>query len=153
MSLFSKNKNVKPEEKEKKTSSKKETKLKVEKTNTKDLHKETAVEPDDKNKENPNSKAKSSQAYRILVKPLVTEKASNLNLLNKYAFEVYTHANKIEVAQVIEDIYKVKPTGVNIIRMKGKKVTRGKYTGKRKDWKKAIVTLPKGKTIQVYEGI
>ena len=97
--------------------------------------------------------AKNSNAYRILVKPLITEKASIMGSLNKYIFAVNIKANKIEIAKAIEDVYGVNPVGVNIIKVKGKIVTRGKYTGKRKDWKKAIVTLPKGQSIQIYEGI
>lgn len=96
---------------------------------------------------------KYDHAYRILVKPLVTEKASMLGLENKYAFAVATTANKIEVAKAIEAIYGVTPAKVNIIKVEGKKVRSRKNSGQRKDWKKAIVTLPAGKSIQVYEGV
>lgn len=94
-----------------------------------------------------------TDAYRILVRPLITEKASVMGSQNKYVFVVNTQANKIEIAQAIEDVYGVRPVGVNIIKMKGKFVTRGRFIGKRKDWKKAIITLPEGESIQVYEGI
>lgn len=93
------------------------------------------------------------RAYRIIVKPLITEKASVLAAENKYFFMVEKEANKIEVAKAINEIYGVKPTSVNVIRVEGKKTRHGRTQGKRKDWKKAIVTLPKGKTIQVYEGV
>lgn len=92
-------------------------------------------------------------AYRILVKPLITEKAANLGADNKYVFAVETGANKIEVAKAIKEVYGIKPTAVNIIRTSGKKVRHGKLRGKRKDWKKAMVTLPKGKSINIYEGV
>ena len=62
-------------------------------------------------------------------------------------------SNKIEIAKAVEEIYGIKPTAVNVIKTDGKKVRRGKYTGTRKDWKKAMVTLPKGKTINIYEGV
>ncbi|MBD3248173.1 50S ribosomal protein L23 [Candidatus Falkowbacteria bacterium] len=104
-------------------------------------------------KDSKDSKVASGIAYRVLVRPLITEKATELSSLNKYAFEVCTDANKIEVAQAVKEVYGIKPVSVNILKMKGKKVVRGRYTGKRKDWKKAIVTLPKGKTIRIYEGI
>ena len=94
-----------------------------------------------------------NNAYKILIKPLVTEKAATLSAHNKYVFMVDRDANKISVAQAVLAIYKVKPLSVNIINVGGKKVTRGKVTGQRKDWRKAIVTLPKGKTISVYEGV
>ena len=92
-------------------------------------------------------------AYRILVKPLITEKATDLGGQNKYVFIVDINANKIEVAKAINEVYGVKPSSVNIVKMKGKQVTRGRVIGRRKDFKKAIVTLAKGETIQVYEGV
>lgn len=96
---------------------------------------------------------KSSNAYRILVKPVVSEKASNLGVENKYVFEVATSANKIEIAKAIEIVYGIKPVNVNIINKKGKKVRHGRNFGKKKDWKKAIIELPEGKTINIYEGV
>jgi len=92
-------------------------------------------------------------AYRILVKPLVTEKVSNLGVLNKYVFAVAGDANKIEIAKAIKEIYGIKPISVNVIKMLGKNARYGKISGKRKDWKKAIITLPKDKTIKIYEGV
>lgn len=92
-------------------------------------------------------------AYKILVKPLVTEKVSNLGALNKYVFAVANGANKIEIAKAIKEIYGIQPTSVNIIKMLGKQARYGKIGGKRKDWKKAIITLPKGQTIKIYEGV
>jgi large subunit ribosomal protein L23 len=94
-----------------------------------------------------------SAAYRVLIRPLLTEKGSHLGAENKYLFEVDYNTNKIEVAKAIETVYGVKPTKVNIIKLAGKVMRRGRTTGHRKNWKKAIVTLPKGKTIQIYEGI
>jgi large subunit ribosomal protein L23 len=94
-----------------------------------------------------------SNAYRVLLRPLLTEKGSHLGVENKYLFEIGYDTNKIEVARAVEAVYGVKPTKVNIIKLAGKVVRRGKSAGRRKNWKKAIVTLPKGKTIQIYEGI
>lgn len=94
-----------------------------------------------------------SNAYRVLLRPLVTEKGSHLGIENKYLFEVDYNTNKIEVAKAIEATYGVKPTKVNVMKFDGKKVRRGRNEGQRKRWKKAIVTLPKGSTIQIYEGI
>lgn len=99
------------------------------------------------------NKKVTGRAYRVLVKPMVTEKATNLSTVNQYVFMIDNDANKIEVAKAIYEVYGVKPTEVNIIKVKGKKVNRGKITGKRKDFKKAIVTLKKGKSISVYEGV
>jgi large subunit ribosomal protein L23 len=96
---------------------------------------------------------KHAASSRALVKPLITEKASHLASENKYVFVIARGANKIETAKAIQAVYGVKPVDVNIINMKGKKVARGKVRGQRKDWKKAIVTLAKGDTIKVYEGV
>ena len=98
-------------------------------------------------------KSVASRAYRILQKPLVTEKASVLGTENKYAFAVAVNANKIEIAKAIKEVYGIQPVAVNIIRMDGKLTRTGRSKGQRKDWKKAIVTLPEGKAIQVYEGV
>jgi len=96
---------------------------------------------------------KLGNAFRILVKPLVTEKASVKASENKYFFEVAGKANKIEVAKAIFEVYGIKPLKVNIINHTGKKVRYGRTKGVRSDWKKAIVTLPEGKSINVYEGV
>lgn len=95
----------------------------------------------------------SGQAYRVLIKPMVTEKATNLGSSNQYVFMVGIDTNKIEVSKAIQEVYGVKPISVNIIKVKGKKVNRGRITGKRKDFKKAVITLKKGDTISVYEGV
>lgn len=92
-------------------------------------------------------------AYRILVNPLITEKASMEGASGKYTFEVAINSNKVEIAKAFEEVYGIKPSSVNSIKMEGKKVRHGKSQGKRKDWKKAIITLPKGKTINLYEGV
>ena len=96
---------------------------------------------------------KYQEAYRILIKPLVTEKVTNLGVLNQYVFAVASKANKIEVARAVKAVYGVKPVKVNMIKMLGKKAGYGRISGKRKDWKKAIVTLSAGQTIKVYEGV
>ena len=102
------------------------------------------------NKRRPGGKSLSA---RTLVKPLVTEKAANLSDNGKYAFIVNVNANKIEVAKAVSDVYGVKVEAVNIIKMKGKAVSRGRIKGSRNDFKKAIVTLKKGEKIQMYEGV
>ena len=84
---------------------------------------------------------------------MVTEKVSGLGALNKYVFAVANHTNKIQVAKAVKEIYGLKPLGVNIIKMEGKPARYGRISGKRKDWKKAIITLPAGQTIKIYEGV
>lgn len=98
-------------------------------------------------------KGKSNQAYKVLVKPLITEKAADLSELNKYVFAVNPKMNKVEVKKAIRSIYEVDPVAVNIINFSGKRVNYGRISGQKKAWKKAIVTLKPGDTIQVYEGV
>ncbi len=104
-------------------------------------------------KESKKKKADTKEAYRILIKPLVTEKATDLANFNKYCFEVAKNANKIAIKKAIKSLYGVEPIDVNIINMRGKKVSYGRVSGKRKNWKKAIVTLKEGDKIEIYEGV
>ncbi len=98
-------------------------------------------------------KGKSNQSFRVLIKPLITEKASYLASANKYVFSVNPRMNKIEIKKAIRSIYKVEPLDVNIANYGGKSVRYGRNFGKTKDWKKAIVTLKPGDKIEVYEGV
>ena len=95
----------------------------------------------------------SKDAYRILIKPLVTEKATHLVTQNKYSFAVNKAANKIVVKKAIASLYGVKPLRVNIINARGKFVKSGRTSGKKKNWKKAVVTLKPGDKIEIYEGV
>lgn len=90
---------------------------------------------------------------RVIVKPLVTEKSATLASANQYVFVIAKSANRVQVRAEIRAMYGITPTSVNIQNYKGKKVRFGRRRGKRKDWKKAIVTLPAGKTINVYDGV
>lgn len=101
------------------------------------------------------SAAKSSAifSHRVLLKPLVTEKGAKQTEQNKYFFMVADKANKVMIKQAIAETYGVWPLSVNVVKMKGKKVRFGRREGVRKDWKKAIITLPQGKTIDVYKGV
>lgn len=92
-------------------------------------------------------------ARDIIVKPMVTEKSVDLLSVNKYVFKVALRANKIEIKQAIEEIFKVKVVNVHTMRVKGKKKRVGRSVGRTSDWKKAIVTLAEGHTIEVFEGL
>ncbi len=95
-------------------------------------------------------------AYKVFVHPLLTEKSTIQNSLNQYVFVVADKANKIEIKKAIQELYHVKPTKIRIINVLGKSVRsgrRGGQTTRQKNWKKAIVTIPQGKKIDVYEGI
>ena len=88
-----------------------------------------------------------------MIKPLITEKASSLGVLNKYVFAINPRMNKIEVIKAIRTIYGVDPVKVNILNFSGKKVKYGRISGQTKSWKKAVVTLREGDKIEVYEGV
>lgn len=91
------------------------------------------------------------QSAKVLMEPVTTEKASNLESLGKYMFMVDPQTNKVEVANAVRDLYGVKPVSVRIVNLKGKKVRFGRVEGQRKDRKKAIVTLKSGDAISLYE--
>lgn len=131
--------------------SKKEEAQPAEKTSDKKA--DTGQKKTEDKKESKSKKKTPQKAYRILVKPLITEKVGDLAKENKYVFEVGVNANKIEVAEAIEEVYDIKPVKVNIVRMKGKRVRVGRLFGKRKNRKKAIVKLPEGKSISIHEGV
>lgn len=87
--------------------------------------------------------------YKIILYPLRTEKGSVLQTENKYLFAVDTLSNRIEVKQAVEEIYKVSVVNVNTMNILGKRRRVRRAEGKRPDWKKAIVTLKEGETIEL----
>ncbi len=89
----------------------------------------------------------------VVIRPLITEKGTFIKSQSKYIFEVAIPANKHEVKKSIEDLFKVHVLKVNIVRVKGKVKRLGRFTGRRKNWKKAIVTLKEGETIELFEGL
>ena len=104
-------------------------------------------------KEKKAAKAISLELQGVVVRPLVTEKAAHLASTGQYAFLVHPNANRVQVRAAVKAMYGITPDSVNIQVVRGKAVRFGRFSGARKTWKKAIVTLPKGKTIDVYEGV
>ncbi len=89
---------------------------------------------------------------QVVLRPLVTEKATTLkDEQNQVSFQVAMDANKIEVRQAVEAIFKVKVTGVRTQVVFGKEKRMGRYLGRRPSWKKAIVTLGQGSKIELFE--
>jgi len=88
-------------------------------------------------------------SYDILVTILRTEKGAEMLPNNKYLFRVAEDANKIQIRQAVEDIYKVQVTKVNTVKMHGKWKRLRHQAGKTSDWKKAIVTLKEGDRIDI----
>tara|TARA_B000000460_G_C21204031_1_gene259363 strand:+ start:245 stop:538 length:294 start_codon:yes stop_codon:yes gene_type:complete len=88
-----------------------------------------------------------------IVSPTITEKATSLSEFNKIVFKVHKNANKKSIKKSIEKIFKVNVTKINTINLKGKtKLVRGKRSSK-PGYKKAIVTLKKGQSIDLASGI
>jgi len=91
-------------------------------------------------------------AREIIISPLITEKSSHYHLTNNsYTFKVSVNANKIEIKQAIEKVFNVSVMKVNTLNQRGKVKRLGRYTGKRRDWKKAIVKLKAGDKIAEFD--
>ena len=90
-------------------------------------------------------------ARDILIRPLITEKSTALMAEGKYVFVVAKAANKIEIAKAVAEIFNVKVDSVNTVNMTGKMKRMGRNVGKRPDYKKAIVKLAAGETIEFFE--
>lgn len=91
-------------------------------------------------------------ARDIIKRPIVTEKSTDLIAENKYTFEVDLRASKMQVKSAVEEIFKVKVKQVNTARVKGKLRRMGRHEGYTSDWKKAVVTLQPGHSIEVFGG-
>jgi large subunit ribosomal protein L23 len=96
---------------------------------------------------------KQLNAYGILLRPLITEKAQVLSALNKYAFEVDLRANKFQIKEAVEVAFSVQVKEVNTCMVKGKRKRYGRALAKKPNWKKAFVTLMPGEKIELFEGI
>jgi large subunit ribosomal protein L23 len=92
--------------------------------------------------------------YQVLRRPIITEKSNfQSDNLSRYTFEVDVRANKHQVKTAVQEVFSVDVVAVNVIRVRGKKRRSGKVLGRTKDWKKAIVTLRPGQSIQFFEGV
>jgi large subunit ribosomal protein L23 len=98
-------------------------------------------------------KDKSGSASQVILRPLQTEKITDQMMWGQYTFEVSKDSNKSEIKKAIKAIYDVEPVRINVINMRGKAVRFGRTWSKRKNWKKAIITLKPGDKIEVYEGV
>jgi len=138
-----------------KTTDKKEKKSDkiVNKKGVKLVEKEAKVKKATSVKKVSADKRVSGRLATIIERPLVTEKAAGMAGDGKYTFVVRSGANKIEIGQAIRTMYGVTPISINVQNVHGKRMRFGRSRGKRSNWRKAIVTLPKGKTIDVYEGV
>ncbi len=92
------------------------------------------------------------RAQDILLAPVVSEKSYTLIEQNKYSFRVHPDAHKTQVRQAVEELFDVHVERVNVVQVRSKPKRRGLQRGTRPGWKKAIVKLRRGETIEIFGG-
>ncbi len=97
--------------------------------------------------------SEAARHYDTILSPIITEKSTILSEYNQVVFEVPLSASKPEIKEAVETLFKVKVTAVNTLRNKGKTKRFRGIPGRRKDVKKAIVTLQDGDTIDIATGL
>lgn len=96
---------------------------------------------------------------QVIIKPLITEKNTDLMEIDQYTFEVATVANKIQIREAVEKLFNVRVKAVNTMNVKGSRRSRairrgsGRIHGQERSWKKAVVTLFPGQRIDVFEQV
>jgi large subunit ribosomal protein L23 len=88
----------------------------------------------------------------VLISPVVSEKSYSQIVQNRYTFKVHSDAHKTQVRQAVEQLFDVKVVDVNIVKVQPKPKRRGLTRGTRPGWKKAIVQLRAGDSIEIFEG-
>lgn len=91
-------------------------------------------------------------ARDILLAPVVSEKSYSLIEASKYSFKVHPKAHKTQIRQAVEELFDVKVIAVNVLKVQPKPKRRGVHKGSKPGWKKAIVQLRAGDTIEIFEG-
>ncbi len=94
------------------------------------------------------------EIWQVIDRPLITEKNTNQLAEGKYTFRVAREANKVQIREAVEKIFKVAVADVNVMNVRGKERGMGRHKGVAPNWKKAVVTLKAGQRIEeLYEGI
>ncbi len=91
-------------------------------------------------------------ASQVLLAPIVSEKSYAASTSGQYTFKVHPDAHKTQIRQAVEQMFDVKVARVNVIKVQAKPKRRGAIKGTRQGWKKAIVLLRAGDTIEIFEG-
>ena len=89
---------------------------------------------------------------QVVIAPVVSEKSYSLIEDNKYSFRVHPKAHKTQIRQAVEELFDVNVESVNIVKVKPKPKRRGFHRGTKPGWKKAIVQLRPGDTIEIFQG-
>jgi len=94
-----------------------------------------------------------ARAYDVLLHPCVTEKTTMQESMGQYTFVVALGANKVEIKKAVHALYGVTPSRVHVLHYDGKSRRFGRFTGRGAGYKKAVVFMPKGVTIDIHEGV
>ena len=89
---------------------------------------------------------------QVLLAPVVSEKSYELIEQRKYAFRVHPEAHKTQIRQAVEELFDVHVQAVNVVKVQPKPKRRGLIRGQKPGWKKAIVQLREGESIEIFEG-
>ena len=89
---------------------------------------------------------------QVLIAPVVSEKSYGQIAQNRYTFKVHQDAHKTQIRQAVEELFDVKVVNVNIVKVQPKPKRRGLFKGTRPGWKKAVVQLRPGDSIEIFEG-
>ena len=99
----------------------------------------------------------SLEATQIVLRPVISEKSMDQSTVNKYTFAVADEANKMQIKAAVEELFKVTVTSVNVLTAKRKETSRnrrrGRQVGYTSPWKKAVVTIKAGDSIEFFEGV
>ena len=88
----------------------------------------------------------------VLIRPVVSEKSYEQITKNQYTFKVHKDAHKTQIRQAVEELFEVNVERVNVIKVQAKPKRRGAFRGTRPGWKKAVVQLRAGETIEIFQG-
>jgi len=91
-------------------------------------------------------------ASQVILAPIVSEKSYAASVRGTYTFRVHSDAHKTQIRQAVEQMFDVKVSRVNVIKVQAKPKRRGLFKGTRPGWKKAVVQLRAGDTIEIFEG-
>jgi large subunit ribosomal protein L23 len=91
-------------------------------------------------------------ASQVVLAPIVSEKSYAASTRGTYTFRVHPDAHKTQIRQAVEELFEVKVERVNVIKVPAKPKRRGTFRGSRPGWKKAVVQLRAGETIEIFEG-
>lgn len=149
--------------KQNKTEKKSADEKKAEDVSKSAVEKKPASSPSDDAKKKPAKKAaakkpattgvRTQDAYRILLRPMLSEKTTMQEGRGQYTFVVADTATKVQVKDAVKAVYGIRPAKVNMMHVEGKSMRFGKYRGRRSDFKKAVVIMPKGTKIDIHEGV